>query len=113
VAHGDLAGPLTGHYPSQFDAYGLRLGLPEREREGSVEESVWSHHKIGGRPFLLDVGPQEAIQGESAPDLIHVLQLCFPDNLDLAMAGNWPFGEDNFHLFMDQASNRFWYLIGR
>ena len=62
------------------------------------------HHKTGGVPFFAQL--EGTVLRDSleamASGYLHILHLDFPSQEDAEFSGNWPFGENVFHVFAKQ-----------
>lgn len=79
--------------------------LPQKEDSFIDEEGVpviESHHKLGGRPFLIhnEAALDEGVRSLSAAGFSHIVQFDFPaGGEDAVLDGPWPFVDGMFHLF--------------
>ncbi len=104
IVHPESTRGGSNNHRSPLPEHPLFL-LPSRDDffeddEGQVV--VESHHKLGGRPFLIHDDPEteRALRLLSAAGYHHIVQFDFPAGGDDAIIdGPWPFIDGMFHLF--------------
>jgi hypothetical protein len=111
--HSSLGESGSTRCASRYSRCAMLLDLPIPEVAAAPQNMIWNHHKIGGEPYVMGTKQQDEVSRARKDGLHQVVQLAFPDARDVLLAGDWPFGEDNFHLLADVNLTRFAFLVGR
>lgn len=104
IVHSPRRRAISASGSSPLPEHALVL-MPKRDDTFVDDEgiaTIESHHKLGGRPFLLhnEVELERDITALADAGYRQVLQFDFPaGGEDAIVDGPWPFGDGIFHLF--------------
>jgi hypothetical protein len=105
VLHAALPRGRSDNWRSPLTEHPLRVGevVADAIDDGQGGVVIASDHKLGGRPDCIQEPELEGAVALMESGYVQALQLDFPGPEDGSIAGNWPFADGLFNLFLPVA----------
>lgn len=108
VVHPAARRSKRSQYSSTLASHGMRVEA--ERRDGKTEETgVWTHHKLGGFPFVYRFYKdlRDEVYSSFDDGFTVLVQLASPGAEDHIPEGDWPFGNNIFVLFAKKTGDAF------